>query len=94
MEALQSPWLKKYSNIDKHFPNEEVILNSNIINNLILFHNGLILAKAVLSFISNNSNDSEEIKRIKIEFDSIDTNKDGYLSQDEIYQSKIFYMIY
>ncbi len=43
------------------------------------------LAKAVISYIANYYGEREEITKVKKEFDKIDTNKDGFINEEELY---------
>jgi calcium-dependent protein kinase len=79
-EALNHPWLRKMLNSDSR----DNILDRRIIQNLIKFQSVISLQKASLAFMANQLGHSEEIKKIKDEFDKIDINKDGMISKEEL----------
>ena len=80
-KALKNEWLNKMLKIS----DEEINYNqSNIINNLSKFTSVLTLQKATLSFITNQISINDEIKRLKNEFDKIDSNHDGMISKEEL----------
>ena len=79
--ALNNEWLNKMLKI----PDEEIKNNQiNILNNLSKFTSVLTLQKATLSFMTNQISINDEIKRLKNEFDKIDTNHDGMISKEEL----------
>jgi calcium-dependent protein kinase len=80
-KAICNQWLVKYL---KSGVQEENILDSNIIDNISKFHSAVTLQKASLAFITNHFGRTEEIKKLKAEFDKMDTNKDGVISKDEL----------
>lgn len=79
-QALKNPWLFKLLHTDS----KDNILDKKIIQNLVKFQSAISLQKASLAFIANQLGHSEEINRIKDEFDKIDVNKDGVLSKQEL----------
>lgn len=44
----------------------------------------MALHKATLAYLSNQTAQVEELKKIRVEFDKIDENKDGVLTREEI----------
>lgn len=81
-EAIENKWL----NDSIKDENEENILQSDVLQNLTKFTSAVTLQKATLSFIANQVNMNEEIKKLKDEFDKIDVNKDGMISREELIQ--------
>ena len=81
-EALNNIWLKNDINNNTH----NIDLNKEIIHNLSKFRTTLALQKMTISFLANQVSVNEEIKKIKEEFDTFDTNKDGEISKDELIQ--------
>ena len=81
-DALKNEWLITMLNSDSN----DNILNKSIIENLSKFTSTVSLQKAALSFLTNQISMNEEIKKLKIEFDKIDVNKDGEISLDELIQ--------
>lgn len=79
LEVLNSHWIK--SNLQNQV--KDHYLDLTIINNLIKFHASLVLQKAVLSYLTNQM-DNSDLKVIKEEFDKIDLNKDGVISREEL----------
>ena len=81
-EALENEWLNEMIRPE----GEEKVLQSGVLDNLAKFTSAVTLQKATLSFIANQMNMNEEIKKLKDSFDKIDVNKDGVVSQDELIQ--------
>ena len=79
-QALENTWLK--SNSEK--TQDEINLNDDIIGNLTKFKSIVTLQKATLAFLTNQISINQEIKKLKDEFDKIDTNKDGEISKEEL----------
>jgi calcium-dependent protein kinase len=86
-KALNNPWLIKMLKCENE---EDNILDSNIMQNLMKFHSAMALQKASLAFIANQIGQHEDYKKLKGEFDKIDVNKDGVLSREELLECKIF----
>jgi calcium-dependent protein kinase len=81
-EALENEWLNEMIRPE----GEEKVLQSGVLDNLAKFTSAVTLQKATLSFIANQMNMNEEIKKLKDSFDKIDVNKDGVVSRDELIQ--------
>ena len=79
-EALENEWLNRLRKEE----GEDHILESGVLENLAKFTSAVALQKVTLSFIANQVNMNEEIKKLKSEFDKIDVNKDGMISKDEL----------
>ncbi len=80
-KALNNEWLNKMLKIS----DEEIKINQiSILNNLSKFTSVLTLQKATLSFMTNQISINDEIKRLKNEFNKIDTNHDGMISKEEL----------
>ncbi len=84
-EALSNKWLTNMIKSDS----KDNILDQKTIQNLVKFQSVISLQKASLAFIANQLGHSEEIGKIKDEFDKIDVNKDGVLSREELLDCKI-----
>lgn len=80
-KALNNKWIKNLINADDK---DVQILDENIISNLIKFHSSVTLQKASLAFIAIQTGESEDVSRIKKEFDKIDINRDGVISKKEL----------
>lgn len=85
-QALDNKWLKCLIIADENNVN---ILDDNIMTNLIRFHSSITLQKASLAFIAIQTGESEDISRIKKEFDKIDINRDGVITKNELVECKI-----
>lgn len=46
-----------------------------------------------MSYISNFYGERDEITKVKKEFDKIDKNKDGFLTEKELYDCKYYIII-
>ena len=79
-EALENEWLNRLRRED----GDDHILESGVLENLAKFTSAVALQKVTLSFIANQVNMNEEIKKLKSEFDKIDVNKDGMISKEEL----------
>eukprot|EP00826_Nyctotherus_ovalis_P037587 TRINITY_DN3439_c0_g1_i26.p2 TRINITY_DN3439_c0_g1~~TRINITY_DN3439_c0_g1_i26.p2 ORF type:complete len:191 (+),score=58.68 TRINITY_DN3439_c0_g1_i26:3214-3786(+) len=80
-EAVQHPWLRKYAYLSKEEENENLIQS---LRNLKNFRAETILQKAVLSYIASQEIDPQEEKKLKHLFDTIDTDKSGQISFQEL----------
>lgn len=89
-QALNNPWLVKMLASDESVDNN---LGENIVNNMLKFHSTVTLQKASLAYIANHFGQNDDLKRLKDEFDKIDTNKDGVLSREELIDCKCFKLI-
>ena len=77
-EALNNKWLVETVNENKSK------LSDYVIKNLTKFRTTLGLQKATVSFLVNQISINEEIRQLKEEFDKIDVNKDGEISEEEL----------
>mmetsp|Transcript_14510 Transcript_14510/g.12772 ORF Transcript_14510/g.12772 Transcript_14510/m.12772 type:complete len:227 (+) Transcript_14510:775-1455(+) len=77
-KAMAHPWIKKYSNSDDKGP----ILEAQI-NRLKEFQKNSKFKKAILSYLSTRVTD-DDIKKEKELFETIDKNKDGYITVKEL----------
>ncbi len=84
-QALDNNWLNNLIKANEKLIN---VLDKNIIQNLIKFHSSVVLQKASLAFIAIQTGESEEISRIKREFDKIDKNRDGVITKMELIECK------
>ncbi len=79
-DALQHPWFTKYAKHEK----VEKSLASTALNNLKNFRAEQKLKQATLTFIVSQLLNKDETSKMESIFQSMDTNKDGMLSMDEI----------
>jgi len=88
-EAVRHPWLQKHEYQSKEEANVNLIQS---LRNLKNFKAETILQKAVLSYIASQEINPEEEKKLKQLFDSIDADKSGQVSLQELLEkyTKIF----
>eukprot|EP01022_Parablepharisma_sp_SALTPOND_P021167 TRINITY_DN4088_c0_g1_i1.p2 TRINITY_DN4088_c0_g1~~TRINITY_DN4088_c0_g1_i1.p2 ORF type:complete len:386 (-),score=40.33 TRINITY_DN4088_c0_g1_i1:3646-4803(-) len=84
-EALKDPWIRKYSSM-KGAPQEELLVN---LENLRSFRTQMTLQKAVLSYIASQELSKAEEEKLKEAFDSIDTDKNGRISKEELVEAYV-----
>ena len=89
-KALNNKWL---INLIKPDEKNDNILHENIISNLIKFHSSVTLQKASLAFIAIQTGESEDVNRLKKEFDKIDINRDGVITKLELVQCNLYFFI-
>lgn len=77
-EAINDAWFKMV------LTKKEVILNTNIINNLKNFNVRNKMQEAVYFFMVNNMTTKDEKKELMEIFKALDTNQDGVLSREEL----------
>jgi calcium-dependent protein kinase len=77
---MNHSWIKKFENSDYK---PETMKKSLV--NIEKFHAENKMQKATLSFIASQTISSEEKRQLFKQFEFWDTNKDGVLSRDEIY---------
>jgi calcium-dependent protein kinase len=81
-EALQHPWIRRFTNTVT--PNESILAG---LENLRCFRTQMTLQKAVLSYIASQELSKEEEERIKELFDSINVERNGRISKEELVKS-------
>ena len=88
-QALNNAWL---NNMLKSDWSNENFLGEHVLNNLVKFHSAFTLQKASLAFITTFFGQNEDLKDLKSEFDRLDGNKDGVISEEELTEclSKIY----
>ena len=79
-EALQNPWFKIFT-IVENSSQEELFTG---LTNLKVFHTQMTFQKAVLSYIASQELNKDEEKKLKEIFDSIDSDKNGSISKEEL----------
>eukprot|EP00826_Nyctotherus_ovalis_P043186 TRINITY_DN4520_c0_g1_i20.p4 TRINITY_DN4520_c0_g1~~TRINITY_DN4520_c0_g1_i20.p4 ORF type:complete len:162 (+),score=61.18 TRINITY_DN4520_c0_g1_i20:1245-1730(+) len=79
-EALQSPWMRKYSMVEGS--SREDVFNG--LKNLQVFRTQMTFQKAVLSYIASQELSKSEEEKLKEAFDSIDKDKNGCISKEEL----------
>lgn len=79
-EALQEPWIVKYTK-EKKVTEKDLLLS---LNNLKNFRTQLMLQTAVLSYIASQQLSKPEEAKIRALFDSFDKDKDGQLTKKEL----------
>jgi hypothetical protein len=80
LEAIEDKWIKTYANSAR----VEKPLCVKALNHMINFHCERRLEAAVIAYITNFMNTLQNEERLKSAFMSIDKNKDGTLSVDEL----------
>lgn len=80
-ECLNHPWLKENNKRDVN-----VNLGKKCLNNMRKFHAGRKLQQAALTYIVNYLMTKEEKNEMLEIFQSLDTNGDGVLSREEIFE--------
>lgn len=80
-EAVKHCWLQKYEDLTKEKESENLVQS---LRNLKNFKAETILQKAVLSYIASQEIDPQEEKKLKHLFDTIDTDKSGQVSLQEL----------
>ena len=78
-DALNDPWIHRYS--EKNVGNEYLFMT---LTNLQSFHTQMTLQKAVLSYIASQELSKKEEEKLKDAFFTIDIDKDGYISTEEL----------
>jgi len=86
-QALDNKWLNSLIRAEDKDVNR---LDEDIVKNLIKFHSSVTLQKASLAFIAIQTGESEDISRIKREFDKIDINRDGVINKNELVECIFF----
>ncbi len=81
-ECLAHPWFKINEAIDK----EQSFLSLNVVKNMKLFKSDRKLEQATISFIVNQLITKDERNELLSQFQSWDTNGDGVLSREEIFE--------
>jgi calcium-dependent protein kinase len=79
-KALQNKWIRKYFMAEGS--SREDIFNG--LMNLQIFRTQMTLQKAVLSYIASQELTKSEEERLKEAFDSIDKDKNGCISKEEL----------
>jgi calcium-dependent protein kinase len=79
-DCINHPWIKKFENCEYK---PETMKRSLV--NIEKFHAENKMQRATLSFIASQTISSEEKRQLFKQFEFWDTNKDGVLSRDEIY---------
>ena len=80
-ECLEHPWIKDHN---KRSINQS--LGKKCLNNMRKFHKGRKLQQAAMTYIVNYLMTKEEKNEMLEIFQSLDTNGDGVLSKEEIYE--------
>jgi calcium-dependent protein kinase len=81
-ECLSHSWFRLIDNQDKKSSN----LSEKVIKNMKLFKSDCKLEQATVSFIINQLISKEERNELLSQFQTWDTNGDGVLSREEIYE--------
>jgi len=79
-EALQNVWLRKFF-LSEDSSRKDIF---NGLKNLQIFRTQMTLQKAVLSYIASQELTKSEEERLKEAFDSIDEDKNGCISKEEL----------
>lgn len=82
-DALRHPWFEKYNSLfaSKEEQNENLIQS---LRNLKNFSAETTLQRAVLGYIATQEIDPREEKRLKLLFDSLDVNKSGQVTLNDL----------
>eukprot|EP00826_Nyctotherus_ovalis_P051256 TRINITY_DN6396_c0_g1_i7.p1 TRINITY_DN6396_c0_g1~~TRINITY_DN6396_c0_g1_i7.p1 ORF type:complete len:191 (+),score=64.82 TRINITY_DN6396_c0_g1_i7:706-1278(+) len=82
-DALKHPWFAKYNSLfaSKEEQNENLIQS---LRNLKNFSAETTLQRAVLGYIATQEIDPREEKRLKLLFDSLDVNKSGQVTLNDL----------
>ncbi|EAR85533.1 kinase domain protein (macronuclear) [Tetrahymena thermophila SB210] len=86
-EALQSDWFSVYLKNQINYKSRNMKKCLSKIQNFISFQNSFKFKQEIIRLMFNTQTQTDEIQKLKIAFETIDTDDNGYISAEELFKA-------